>query len=341
LDTAAKKRSVAILRILYQAARPLGATRVARELEVIGIDMSQRTVRNYLAAMDREGLTRSCGRKGREITPRGEQELANAFVAEKVGFISAKVDELSCQMTFDARRRRGTIILNISTVPAARIDEALREITATFQAGLGMGRYAAIARPGETLGRFRAPDDSFAVGTVCSVTINGILLSAGIPATSRFGGLVEMVDGRPVRFTEMIYYDASSLDPLEVFISGHMTSVGEAARTGNGIIGAGFREIPAVAVAKVRKLCTRLEAVGLGGVLAVGKPNRPLLEVPVSEGRAGLVVVGGLNPLAAVEEAGIETHNKALTGLFEFEQTVDFTQLESLVGRHPAPDDSR
>lgn len=336
--TITSKRTIAILRALQRAGRPVGATRVARELEVIGIDVSQRTVRYCLAAMDRDGFTRRCGKKGREITVLGEQELANAFVVEKVGFISAKVDELACQMTFEPRRRRGTIILNISTVPAARIEEALREIAATFEARLGMGRYSAIAPPGETLGRFRAPDDSFAIGTVCSVTINGILLSAGIPATSRFGGLVELVDGRPVRFTEMIYYDGSSLDPLEVFISGHMTSVREAVRTGNGTIGAGFREIPAVTVAKVRKLCTRLDAIGLGGVLAVGKPNRALLEVPVSEGRAGLVVVGGLNPLAAAEEAGIETHNKALTSLFEFEQMADFTKLESLAGVVAGPD---
>jgi repressor of nif and glnA expression len=177
------------------------------------------------------------------------------------------------------------------------------------------------------LGRFRVPEGRYAIGTICSVTINGILLSAGIPATSRFGGLLELADGKPARFTEMIYYDGSSLDPLEVFISGHMTSVREAARTGHGIVGAGFREIPAVAVPRVRRLSERLERVGLGGLLTVGKPNRPLLEVPVHEGRAGLVVVGGLNPLAAVEEAGIPTQNKALTGLFEFEQLVPYERL--------------
>jgi len=335
LDTITRKKTIAILRALDKAGRPLGATHLVRELEVMGVDISQRTVRYYLSAMDRDGLTRSCGRTGREITPLGTEELSNAFVTEKVGFVSAKVDELSCQMTFEPRRCRGTIILNVSTVPADQIGDAVREVNATFEAGLGMGRYAIIGHPGQTLGRLRVPDDRFAIGTVCSVTLNGILLSAGIPAASRFGGLLELDDGRPVRFTEMIRYDGSSLDPLEIFISGRMTSVREAARTGRGIIGAGMREIPAVAVSRVRKLCEKLDAIGLGGVIAVGKPNRPLLEVPVPEGRAGLVVIGGLNPLAAAWEAGIDTHNKALTGLFEFEQLVEFSRLDAQVNAPP------
>jgi len=332
VDAKAKRRGVNILRALRDAGRPLGASRLARDLEAMGIDMSQRTVRYYLAMLDREGLTRSCGKRGREITPLGEQEVANSFVAEKVGFIAAKMDELACQMTFHSRRRSGTVIMNLSLVPAAHIQEAVVEMTAAFEAGLGMGRFVAVGRPGEVLGRHRVAEGQFAIGTVCSVSINGILLSEGIPAASRFAGLLEISDGQPVRFTEMIHYDGTSLDPLEVFISGRLTSVRQAARTGHGVIGASFREIPAVAAPRVRKVCARLAQIGLGGILLVGKPNRPLLEVPVPEGRAGLVVVGGLNPLAAVQEAGIPTHNKALTGLYEFERLASFRELGALVG---------
>jgi len=331
VDAKVKRRAVPILRALRDAGRPLGASRLARDLEGRGIDVSQRTVRYYLAMLDREGLTRSCGKKGRELTPLGEQEVANSFVAEKVGFIAARMDELACQMTFQPRRRSGTVILNISLVPAARIGDAVAEMMAIFEAGLSMGRFVTIARPGESLGRLKVPDDQFAIGTVCSVSINGILLAEGIPAVSRFAGLLEVADHQPVRFTEMIYYEGTSLDPMEVFISGRMTRVREAARTGNGIIGASFREIPAVAVPRVRKTCAKLAQIGLGGLLMVGKPNRPLLEAPVPEGRAGLVVVGGLNPLAAVEEAGIKTHNKALTALFEFERLTSFRELPSLL----------
>ena len=92
------------------------------------------------------------------------------------------------------------------------------------------------------------------------------------------------------------------------------------------------REIPAVAVPQVRRLQGKLDRLGLGGILAIGKPSRPLLEIPVPEGRAGLIVVGGLNPLAAVHEAGIETHNKALTGLVDFTELFDYTELPARLG---------
>ncbi len=331
MEPKAMKRAVGILRALREAGRPLGASRLARDLEAMGVDMSQRTVRYYLAMLDREGMTRSCGRKGREITPLGEQEVANSSVAEKVGFIAAKMDELACQMTFQPRRRSGTIIINVSMVPGDRIEQAVEEMTAVFEAGLGMGRFVAVGRPGESLGRMRTPDGQFAIGTVCSVSINGALLAEGIPAVSRFAGLLEVAEHQPVRFTEMIYYDGTSLDPLEVFISGRMTTVREAARTGKGVIGASFREIPAVAVPRVRKICAKLGQIGLGGLLVVGKPNRPLLEVSVPEGRAGLVVLGGLNPVAAIQEAGIATYSKALTGLYEFERLASFRELPELV----------
>jgi len=50
----------------------------------------------------------------------------------------------------------------------------------------------------------------------------------------------------------------------------------------------------------------------------VGIPGKPLLDVPVSQGRVGLVVAAGLNAVAAVEEAGIETENHAMAVLHEF-----------------------
>ncbi|NQT88710.1 DUF128 domain-containing protein [bacterium] len=322
---------MAILRALNDADKALGASRLARDLETMGIDVSQRTVRYHLAELDEKGFTRSSGKRGREITSLGEQELAKASVVEKVGFVASRIDELTYQMTFQLRRRTGNIVLNMSTVPADRAVEAAGIMLDVFRTNLSMGAYVVVGRPGEQLKRLHVPADQCAIGTVCSVTLNGVLLSAGIPTTSRFGGLLEIRDRQPVRFTQMIDYAGSSLDPIEIFIRGHMTSVGEAARTGSGIVGASFREVPAASVAQVRKLGVKLEQIGLGGLLVLGKPNRPLLEVPVSQGRAGLVVVGGLNPIAAVEEAGIPTHSKALTELWDFGELASFEQLPSLV----------
>jgi hypothetical protein len=167
------------------------------------------------------------------------------------------------------------------------------------------------------------------VATVCSASVNGVLLSEGIPTTNRFGGLLQVTGGRPVRFLQIINYDGTTLDPLEIFIKGQMTEVTRAVASGEGVIGAGFREIPAQAAEKARRLSTRMERMGLGGIMLVGRPGQPLLEIPVSSGRVGLVVVGGLNPLAAVEEAGIRTLNRAMGTLLPFEELRPFSEALS------------
>jgi len=308
----------AILRALDEAGRPAGSTRIARALRASGIDLAQRMVRNYLAITDAEGLTVNLGRPGRALTDRGRAELAAAGAIDKVGFIDARAEELAYQMTFDPRRGRGTVVLNLSTVPKDRLAEAHRLIARVLKARLGMGEVGLLDPTGTAVTRLGTSDDYAVIGTVCSLTLNGLLAAAGVPVVSRFGGLLQMQDGQPYRFTHIIRYDGTTLDPIEVFIKARMTSVQAAARDGSGIIGASFREVPAIALPGVEKAIRQMEQAGLGGMVVVGRPSRPLAEVPVDRGRAGLIVAAGLNPIAAVQEAGIPTENRAMARLCEF-----------------------
>jgi len=323
----AERRLMTILRALADRGRPLGAVRLGHELERQGTELSARTVRYYLAVMDQRGWTENLGRRGRRITPEGEQELESAFVAEKVGFVAARVDALSYRMSFRLGRPQGSIIVNVSTVAPEQVGDAARAMIPVFAAGLGMGRYIVAAPPGTALGEFRVPEGRFALGTVCSVAINGVFLSHGIATVSKFGGLLELEGGQPKRFTQIIYYEGTTLDPLEIFIKGHMTSVQEAVRTGRGTIGASFREVPAEATQEVNRIAKRLERAGLGAIMLIGRPSQPLLGLPVTPGRTGLIVAGGLNPLAAVEESGISTQNHAMGSLFPFEKLQPYEVL--------------
>jgi HTH-type transcriptional regulator, global nitrogen regulator NrpRI len=329
MDAPSRKKIISILNILYDAGKHLGSTKIAQKLQDTGVELSQRTVRHYLGRTDKEGLTKGFGKKGRIITPRGEEELKSSFVINKVGFVASKIDNLTCQMDFSLRKQCGNIILNVSTIDRREINKIIPQLQQVFRAGLGMGRYAVIINPGEKIGKKNIADGKVGIGTVCSVTINGIFLHEGIHITSRFGGLLEMIKGRPVRFTEIINYDGSSIDPLEVFIKGGMTSVNKAVLTGNGRIGASFREVPSVALPAVEKLRKRLDKVGLGGILLVGRPGQPLLDIPVAEGRAGMVVAGGLNPLAALEESGVATQNIAMGTLYDFRQMLPFWEIKA------------
>jgi len=319
MDIDAQRKTASILRVLADAGRPLGSTRIARALILRGVDLKPRMIRYYLEELDAQGFTANLGRPGRKITERGRRELGSAVAVDRVGFVSARVDELAYVQSFNPERASGSVILNVSTLPAAAAGRAKRLVRQALDAGLGMGRFVAVAGAGEELAGVSVRKGEVALGTVCSVTLNGVLIAAGIPTVSRFGGLLEMRDGRPFRFTQIVNYDGTTVDPIEIFVKGRMTRVGDAARTGTGTIGASFREIPAAALPRAEQVVEKLSLLGLGGVLTVGIPGHPVLDVPVSHGRVGLVVAAGLNPVAAVEEDGIPTDNRAMAALCEFE----------------------
>ena len=331
LDIKTRRKMVAILRVLQDSPTPLGSQRIAEMLLMSGVDLSERAVRNYLAQADELGWTENLGRRGRRLTPQGSQEIEGALVVDKVGFVSARVDALAFQMDFDLSTLSGSVIVNISCLSPRDLHPALHELIPVFDANLGMGRLLGFGVAGERIGDFRVPRGCVAIATVCSVSINALLLHAHIPVTSRFGGLVQLEKTRPRRFTQIITYDGSSLDPLEIFIRGHMTTVADAAHTGAGILGASFREAPAVTAADVRRIADLSEAAGLGGTLAIGNPGQPLLDIPVGQGRVGIVVCGGLNPIAAVHEAGIAMTSTAMSTLCDFSELFDYRDLELMV----------
>jgi repressor of nif and glnA expression len=106
-----------------------------------------------------------------------------------------------------------------------------------------------------------------------------------------------------------------------------MTSVGEAAKTGNGRILANFREIPAPARLIVEEAIAELKMVGINGVFALGNISEPVCQIAVGMNRVGMALLGGLNPVAAAVEAGIEVENVAESGMMDFQQLVSFWQL--------------
>ncbi len=168
-------------------------------------------------------------------------------------------------------------------------------------------------------------------GTVCSLTLNGVLLAHGIPTHSSFGGLLELRDHKPARFVEIIKYDGSSIDPLEIFIRSGMTDYAGAIKNGNGRIGVGFREIPSDSRKSVIALIEKFKHVGLGGFLLVGWPGQSLLEIPITEGRTGIVVIGGLNPVAILEETGIKIRSRAMAGVVEYEKLFHFKEMSERI----------
>ena len=326
----------AILRVLDQAdGVAAGAAKIGESLAGLGVILKPRAVRFRLARLDAVGLTRLVSRRrGRVITELGKRELSHVRVVEKVGFVAARVDVLGYRMSFDVQSGTGSITANVAVIPERDLSRSLVHVAPVFAARLGMGVRLALARAGDEIAGVHVQPGKVALGTVCSIAVNGVLLREGVPVVSRFGGLVELRQGVPIHFVELIEYRGTTIDPLEAFIKAGMTSVAQCAETGSGIVGASFREIPSAAVERVKQVQGRMKRWGLSGILAIGKPNQPLLDIPVSEGRSGMIVIGGMNPFAAMFEAGIPLTIESLAGL---EDMGSFREYEEIArkGRRP------
>lgn len=324
-----EEKKLAILSVLRSSDRPLSSSEISEALSAAGQRVSERTVRFYLKRLDGDGLTQSIGRRGRRITDSGLSELDSSRIIERVGFLSAKIDRMTYRMDFDLTRRSGTVVINITLVEPGELVERVEMICKVYEEGYALGRLVGLFEPGERVGHITVPQGMVGIGTVCSITLNGVLLKYGIPTYSRFGGLLDLREKRPTRFAEIITYEGTSIDPLEVFIRSGMTNYIGAVKTGNGRIGASFREFPAESRELVEELARKLEKVGLGGFVKMGLPGQALLEIPVGEGRFGAIVIGGLNPVSILEETGIRAYSRALAGLIDFNRLFPYEELGS------------
>ncbi|GAB5046703.1 DUF128 domain-containing protein [Thermodesulfovibrio sp. TK110] len=316
---------IAILKILAKENKIIGSKEIAKKLKMYGVNLSERTVRYHLKILDERGLTKVFGKEGRVITEKGRQELETVSTVEKVGFIINKIETLSYLSDFDIHSCKGKIIVNLSYIPKSKLKKAFKSMENVFNSSLVMSkRIVFIEKDNETV---IVPDDHVCIGTVCSVTLNAILLKHGIPVISRFGGVLEIRDGQPYRFNALISYDGTSLDPLEIFIRGKMTDVSGVTKNGSGRVLASFREIPTVCLNKVKEIYSMMQNKGFQGILMFGEPNKSLLDIPVGIDRVGIIVVGGLNPIAAVEESGIQTYTSAISTLYDYQAMVEFKEL--------------
>jgi repressor of nif and glnA expression len=323
-----ERKVISILKVLDDSQEPIGGKVIAQRLKGCGIELGERAVRYHLKLMDSRGLTRLVGRRdGRVLTERGIEEVKSALVKDKVGFAISKIELLAFRTNFDYEKRCGSIPVNVSLFPNDKFGRALQAMKPAYEAGFCVSDLVATASAGERLGELVVPQGMTGLATVCSIVINGCLLKAGVPMDSRFGGILQVQNHKPLRFSEIIYYTGCSLDPSEIFIRAKMTSVREATRRGQGRVLANFREIPAVCRPIAEEVVIRLREAGLGGLLLMGNTSEAVCEIPVELNKVGMVLLGGLNPVAAAEEAGIEAENHAMSTVMEYQDLIKFKEV--------------
>lgn len=322
------RKVLAILNILKDSQNAVGSTMISQLLMRHGVDLSARAIRYHLRLMDEKGFTRPAGRRyGRIITDLGQEELKKTMVHRKTGFASSRIELLAYRTNINLEKRTGPVPVNVSFFHEKDFDQALKIMKPVFRAELCVSDLVAVADEGEAIGDLIVPRGKKGLATVCSIVVNGALLRSGIPVDSKFGGILQIQNQNPLRFAEIIHYSCSSLDPTEIFIRANMTSVARAVKGGHGDILANYREIPAICRPLAEEVRAKLNNAGIGGVLLMGNVSEPVCEIPIELNRIGIILIGGLNPVAAAVESGIKVEFYAMSTLVDYRRLVNISEI--------------
>ena len=323
-----ESKVLAILNTLVDSREVIGSRIIAQRLKDRGVDLGERAVRYHLRLMDGKGLTQLVSRRdGRTITELGRAELKKAMVTRKVGFALSRIEILAFRTNFDVDKRTGSIPVNVSFFSKGDFNKALKAMQPIFRTGLCVSDLVAVASEGEALGDLVVPAGKKGIATICSIVANGTLLKAGVPMDSKFGGILQIRNHSPLRFVEIIHYEGSSLDPTEIFIRANMTSVAKAAEDGSGEILANYREIPAICRPLAEEVEAKLKDAGIRGILLMGNVSEPVCEIPIELNQIGIVLIGGLNPVAAAAEAGIISESHAMSTVVDYRKLVKISEI--------------
>ena len=286
-------RMIEILRILNAQEKPIGSKLIADELKDKGFNLGERAVRYHMQILDEKGYTERKGYSGRVITNLGREKLEKGLIYDQVDFIHSKFEEMIYLTDFNYITQSGNVVVNTSTIYNEETIEILKNI---FKSGLSVSPYININKVENSEG--------IEVTTICGTTIDGILLNEGIPSQPQYGGLLEIKNHHPERFTELISYKKTSITPLDAFSGTDSTSILNVIETGNGVIPANFRLIPGIGRQKTIEILNKLDKIGIGGVIDISHEGEDILGIPVPNGMVGIAIVGGITPFCAIKELG-------------------------------------
>jgi len=316
-----QRRLIEILRVIESAGSPVGARAISDCLSSRGYDLGERAVRYNLKILDELGFTKKKGYSGRVLTPLGARELGDALVDDRIGFVNTRIEEYMLRASFDLSSRRGDVIANTSIIDKADEREVFEIMRRVCEAGYTTSRRIMVLEEGESLSSLAVPPGHICIATLCSITLDGLFIKHGIPVLTSFAGLAEVKKGLAAGFTDLIAYAGSSIDPIRVFMGRRVTRVADAAFKGDGAVLANVREVPVAAEASVRDLLAEAASAGLGGLIEMGEPSRPVLGCPVGTGKIGIACYAGVNSVAAAEEAGISIKTSPISAVIDYAKT--------------------
>ena len=227
----------------------------------------------------------------------------------KIPFVLSKSWNLIQQVDFDVEKRKGDIISNVSYINKDNVDAALTVMEDTYNSNPKYINpyYKLIDHPDD--------ENKIGIATICSLSIDGLLINNGIMCNPIYSGLLELTE--PPLFVDLISYNGTTVDPHKIFISKNMTSI--STNIGTKKILASFKEIPYVSREYAVYLLDILKNTGFS-IYKIGKPREVTYNAKADNYNFGVVAGGGLNTIGAIKEKGIPIQVKANEKLMPFEE---------------------
>ncbi|HWQ67408.1 MAG TPA: NrpR regulatory domain-containing protein [Methanospirillum sp.] len=308
---------IEILRILKDYQEPMGAKRLSELLAERGYVMTDRAVQYYLRYLDTRGFTEKVGNQGRILTNTGINETDRALVEDRIGFVISKLERLAFRSTFDPDTSTGDVAYNLTVVP----DEDLHTVMGVFERVRDSG--CSFFRSYGLLDRDpRIPSGHTGILTVCSITMDGVFQHNGIPVKMAYGGTIRLAEGKPVEFVDLIGYQGSTVDPLQLFINSGLTAIGQFIRDGNGVLLANIRQIPGSAGDRASDLISRMQGCGFRFPLMMGRGQ--IFNLATDPNRISLVSYSGMNSIGYAAEEGFKVKTEIGAGTIPFSRILDY-----------------
>ena len=226
----------------------------------------------------------------------------------KLPFLLSKSWNLIQQVNFDVEKRKGDIIANVSYIHKNDIDKALAIMEDAYN------NNPKFINPYYKLINHPTDDTKVGIATICSLSIDGLLINNGIKSTPKYGGLLELTE--PPLFIELISYNGTTVDPHKIFLAKNLTSISR--NIGPNKILASVKEIPYIARDYAVYLLDILNNIGFS-IYKIGKPRELVYNAKVDNYNFGVIAGGGLNSIGAIKEKGIDIEVKAIEKLIPFE----------------------
>ncbi|MDD3407255.1 MAG: NrpR regulatory domain-containing protein [Methanomicrobium sp.] len=305
-----ERKCIEILRILKEHQEPVGAKRLSELMTEHGFALTDRAVQYYLSYMDEKGFTRKVGNRGRVLTPAGISETEHALVDERIGYIISKLERLAFKSNFNPQTGTGNVAYNLSFVPSEQIDEVAGAFDEVIKGGISFFTSYKIIDSDP-----RIPKGHTGIITVCSITMDGVLQSYGIPVKMAFGGNLKIENFRPSGFKDLIGYKGTTIDPLLLFINAGLTSIDSVLKTGEGTVLANVREVPEKALSSVEEIAASMRESGFLFPVATGSG---VLNIRPDPYRTSIVAYSGMNLIGYAVEKGYNIKTEIGAGNIPF-----------------------